>query len=85
MAIKASQKKYDIAISFAGEDRRFARILANALKKNGISVFYDDYEKAELWGKDLYQHLSAVYQNSARYCVVLVSKFYKKRRGRDMN
>ena len=31
-----------------------------------MRVFYDEYERAELWGKDLYSHLDEVYRRSAR-------------------
>lgn len=67
---------YDVAISFAGEQRKEAEAIADCLKKNGVSVFYDGYEKADLWGKDLYEHLSAVYEKKARYCLMLVSAAY---------
>jgi hypothetical protein len=50
-------KEYDIVISFAGEDRQVAEEIAVELKNNGIRVFYDNFEKADLWGKDLYEHL----------------------------
>ena len=49
---------YDVAISFAGEQREEAEAIADCLKKNEVNVFYDGYEKAHLWGKDLYEHLS---------------------------
>ncbi len=40
-------------------------------------MFYDKYEKAFLWGKDLYAAAcSDVYQKQAVYCVMFVSKFY---------
>jgi hypothetical protein len=42
-------------------------------------VFYDDYEKVNLWGKDLYAHLDYVYSKAARYCVIFVSKAYAKK------
>jgi hypothetical protein len=67
---------YDVAISFAGEQRKVAEAIADCLKKNEVKVFYDGYEKADLWGKDLYEHLSAVYQKKARYCLMLVSAAY---------
>ncbi len=68
--------RYDVAISFAGEDRSQAEVLATALTRRGISVFYDRYEKAELWGKNLYTHLAGLYQNQARYCILLLSRHY---------
>lgn|GEM_PF-4682305 len=39
-------------------------------------MFYDDYETADLWGKDLYAHLSEVYRNKSRYCLILISRSY---------
>lgn len=69
-------KKYDVALSFAGEDRGSAKAVAEALKGRNISVFYDKYEKATLWGQDLYTYLSDLYQNQALYCVMFISKFY---------
>ena len=41
-----------------------------------IKVFYDKFEEAALWGKDLFQHLDDIYKNKAQYSVVFVSKFY---------
>ena len=73
------QFKYDVAISFAGEDRAVAESIAAALHSLGISVFYDDYERAELWGKNLYDHLSEVYRAKARFCVMLLSKHYAEK------
>ena len=67
---------YDVALSFAGEDRTYAEALVDALLRHGIKVFYDKYEKNTLWGRDLYTHLSDLYQNKARYCVVLLSQHY---------
>lgn len=49
---------YDVALSFAGEDRAHAEKLAQLLKAKGIKVFYDEAEAADLWGKDLIAHLA---------------------------
>jgi hypothetical protein len=68
--------EYDIAISFAGEQRVEAEDIARCLTGMGVSVFYDKYEEAGLWGKNLYDHLSDVYQNKCRYCLMLVSTAY---------
>jgi len=70
---------YDIAFSFAGEDRAIVEELATRLTDEGVRVFYDAYEKAALWGKDLYQHLQIVYSDRARYCVVIVSAAYSQK------
>lgn len=71
---------YDVAISFAGEDRPLARRLADNLTKRDVTVFYDDYEQARLMGKNLFEYLADIYTNRARFCVVLVSSHYKRER-----
>lgn len=71
--------EFDVALSFAGEDRQLAEALATQLRAAGVAVFYDRYEQARLWGKDLYQHLQSVYKDRARYCVVFVSQHYARK------
>ena len=71
-----TEYEYDVALSFAGEDRHHAERLANLLKSGGYRVFYDKYEQATLWGKNLYDHLSSIYKDKARYCVMFLSKHY---------
>jgi TIR domain-containing protein len=68
--------EYDVALSFAGEDRAVAEALASLLREDGVRVFYDRYEQAQLWGKDLYQHLTTVYRDKAKYCIVFASARY---------
>lgn len=71
--------EFDVALSFAGEDRQLAESLANGLRDFGVRVFYDLHEQATLWGKDLYQHLQAVYRDKAKYCLIFVSQHYAKK------
>jgi len=71
--------EYDVALSFAGEDREYAEQVAKHLEENGLSVFYDGFEVAKLWGKDLVAHLHDIYCNRARYCMVFVSKHYAEK------
>lgn len=74
--MKPQAEAYDVCLSFAGEDRAYVEDVAQALRAAGVRVFYDAYEEAELWGKDLYQHLADVYQNRGKYCIVFLSKEY---------
>ena len=71
-------QEYDVALSFAGEDRKHAKELADLLKTNGYSCFYDENELPNLWGKNLYDYLSSVYKDRARYCVMFLSKHYER-------
>src|SRR2546429_9687107 len=76
---ESHQFDYDIALSFAGEDRQRVEELAALLVEDGVRVFYDLYEQAVLWGKDLYQHLQSVYRDRAQYCLVFVSSHYARK------
>ena len=67
---------FDIALSFAGEDREYVEQVADILKDMSLRVFYDKYEVVSLWGKDLYVHLQEIYQNMARFTVMFISKHF---------
>lgn len=71
--------KFDIALSFAGEDRNYVEKVANLLKERGVSVFYDKFEEAHLWGKNLYDYLSDIYSNQAFYTIIFISENYQKK------
>ena len=73
-------KPFDVAISFAGEDRGIANQLAQLLKASGLLIFYDDDERSQLLGENLFEYLIEIYKNQASYCVILVSKDYVKKR-----
>lgn len=72
-------KTYDVALSFAGEDREYVREVATALTSLNVSVFYDQFEEAELWGKDLYEHFSNVFRHQAKFSVMFISEHYARK------
>lgn len=71
--------KYDLAISFAGEQRRLARAFAERLDASGYAIFFDEFYEAELWAADLTVALADIYALHARWCLVLVSADYLKK------
>ena len=71
--------RYDVVLSYASEDREYVDQLANLLKQPGFNVFYDRFEEANLWGKNLYDYLSDIYKNQGRYCVMFLSKNYARK------
>jgi hypothetical protein len=71
------ERKYHVALSFAGEDREYVQRVASQLQSEGVEVFYDKFEEATLWGKDLYTHLRDVYENRAVFTVMFISNHYK--------
>lgn len=75
----SSIKQFDVALSFAGEDREYVEAVASHLKNKGFNVFYDQYETTDLWGKNLYTHLQEVYYKQARYTIMFISQHYKEK------
>jgi hypothetical protein len=73
------EREYDVCLSFAGEQREYVEQVASRLREEAIRVFYDDYEQASLWGKDLYEHLDWIYSRAARYCVLFASADYARK------
>lgn len=69
---------YDVAFSFAGEDRDIVEKIKAIVAKE-FSVFYDNDNQAEIIGKDLYRYLRNLYTNEARYVVCFLSEHYYKK------
>lgn len=67
---------FDVALSYAREDRAYVQEVAALLQRRDIRVFYDEYAVAELWGNDLYVLLDEVYRKRARFAVAFVSRYY---------
>jgi hypothetical protein len=73
---KKARRSYDVALSFAGEDREYVEQVAAQLKSLDVTVFYDGFEQVNLWGKDLAEHLGEVYSKDSRFVVIFASRFY---------
>jgi hypothetical protein len=72
----ARRKNYDVALSFAGENRPYVEQVANALKDKGINVFYDEFERIATWGKDLGDFFNQIYAEQSDYVVIFISEEY---------
>lgn len=69
--------KYDVAISFAEEDRNVALALMLALEISGMKKIYFYPEKrTATWGKGLESSLAQIYETEARYTIILLSDHY---------
>ena len=43
--------KYEVALSFASEQRDYVEEVARHLQSRSIAVFYDGFETVNLWGR----------------------------------
>jgi hypothetical protein len=71
--------KYDIALSFAGEQREFVQAVVRELSLPTASVFYDADYSAQLWGEELSEYLVTLYRDEARYVVMFISNDYARK------
>ena len=72
-------KPYDIALSFAGENRDLAQALFDKLITREISVFYDQNEQHRILAENVEDYLAPIYRSEADYVVVLLSMHYPKK------
>jgi hypothetical protein len=69
--------KYDVALSFAGEDRAYVIEVAQHLRGLQMEVIFDEFE--DLWGKRLIEYLGEVYQERSRFVVLFISEHYVRK------
>ena len=70
------QFKYDIGLSFAGEQRDLVAHVAQELDYRGIRIYYDMFDQASLWGMDLREHFTRLFRDECRFCIVFSSQEY---------
>lgn len=68
-----SGKRYDVALSFAGEHRDYVSQVAAELGRRGLTYFYDSEAEEYLWGKDLTEELNQIYNDAAGVVVLFIS------------
>jgi hypothetical protein len=71
----APQYDFDIAVSFAGEDRALVVDIVEQVKEFA-TVFYDEDYLTEAWGRDGVEYFTDVYMSRARFAIVFVSSHY---------
>ena len=74
------ERRWDVALSFAGAQRDYVGQVAEALKARGVRCFYDADEQVLLWGTHLAEELPRIYARESAAVVVFISADYA---GRD--
>lgn len=75
----SAEKRYDVCLSFAGQQRDYAREVAQLLAAGGIKVFFDEYETVDMWGEDTYTHLDEIYNYRSRFCLLFASADFARK------
>jgi hypothetical protein len=68
--------EYDVAVTFAGEERPYVEEVVARLRDLGVRVFYDADEQARLWGQNLLEELVDTYRARALRVLMFVSQAY---------
>ena len=67
---------YQVALSFAGEQRAYVEEVARHLAARGVAVFYDEFERARLWGQNLAEAFHAAFERQSDLVVMFISQAY---------
>lgn len=70
---------FDVALSFAGEDRDYVAEMNEALKAAGVKTFLDADYLAETWGEDLVEFFDTIYRKRARFAMLFISRHYAEK------
>lgn len=68
--------KYQVALSYAGEDRPYVSRVHDYLAAHDISTFYDRADPTLLWGGHLTEELNRIYEKESATVVIFASKDY---------
>jgi hypothetical protein len=74
--LRNDEYPWDVAVSFAGQDRDVVVEFVKKLEAKGVFPFYDFNYQANLWGVDLQDKLADIYANDALYMVLFISNHY---------
>ena len=73
-------KKYDFALSFAGEIRDLSEKLSEILSNEyHYNVFYDMNEQSEILGRNLDEYFKPIYSSDTEYVVLFLDDNYAKK------
>lgn len=70
---------FQVALSFAGEQRSYVQRVAVALTGLGIEHFYDENEQISLWGTNQVETLQRIYLEASSSVVMFVSRQYAEK------
>lgn len=76
-SLSSNEKKFDVAFSFAGEQRDYVEKVASYVEnEGGLSVFYDFNYEIDMWGTNMVDYFKDIFEKKANYCVMFISKDY---------
>lgn len=78
-AITPSGVRFQVALSFAGEQRDYVQRVASSLATRRIYYFYDEEQRIALWGKNQVEELQRIYMDDSSAVVMFISTAYAQK------
>ena len=72
-------KEFEIAISFAGENRVLAKYIAEQFDQIDVTVFFDELYESNYLGKAWSKEFERIFVSDSRYVVCLLDVFHKEK------
>lgn len=69
--------EFDFAISFAGENREFAKYISEQLRKLDVSVFYDELYESNYLGQTWSVQFKKIFSEDSRLVLCILDKHHK--------
>ena len=79
VAMTADNRPFQVALSFAGEQRSYVQRVSAELATRGIEAFYDEEQQIALWGKNLGEELQRIYMDDSYTVVMFISREYAEK------
>lgn len=75
----SSDYSYDVALSYASEQKHLVQRVAKLLKLEGLRVFYAPYHEWEFQGDDMITRFYQIYRYESRYVAAFVTDDYLRK------
>lgn len=71
-----AEYEFDVAPSFAEQDRAQVEPIVRRLEELGVKVYYDEDQVVARWGLDLVEHIVETLTHKVRYVLMFASRHY---------
>ena len=75
----AGEARYDVALSYAGEQERLVSRVAKLLEAEGLRIFFAPYRDDVFIGEDMYARFYQIYRYQSRYVAAFVTADYLRK------
>ena len=73
------EKEFEVAISFAGENRVLAKYIAEQFEAIDVTVFYDELYESNYLGKAWSKEFERIFLTDSRYVVCLLDNHHREK------